>query len=154
MISMTTTGDRWRRLIIMMLLIWVSFPQTAVGSERLAVTSRIANIRGGPGTTYDIIWKTEAYYPILVLKRQGKWIRFQDYEGDKGWIHGSLVGDLPTVITTRPVCNIRSGPGTKHDILFTVESGVPFKVLEKKGSWLRVEHADGDQGWIHRSLVW
>ena len=154
MISITTLGGRWRRLIIMIMLIWVSFPQTAVGSERLAVTSRIANIRGGPGTTFDIIWKAETYYPIEVIERRGKWIRFKDFEGDKGWIHRSLVGDLPTVITTRPVCNIRSGPGTKHDKLFTVENGVPFKVLEKKGNWLRVEHADGDRGWIHRSLIW
>jgi len=154
MISMTTPGGRWLRPIIMMMLIWVNFPQYAVGSERLAVTSRIANIRGGPGTTYDIIWKAETYYPVLVLKRQGKWIRFQDYEGDKGWIHSSLVRDLPTVITTSPICNIRSGPGTKYDILFTVENGVPFKVLKKKGNWLHVEHADGDRGWIHRSLIW
>ncbi len=30
------------------------------------------------------------------------------------------------------------GP-TKSKIVFTVEKGVPFKVLEKKGSWLRIE---------------
>jgi SH3-like domain-containing protein len=31
---------------------------------------------------------------------------------------------------------------------------VPFKVLDRKGEWLHVEHADGDRGWIHSSLVW
>jgi len=154
MIKMNTYGGRWWRLIIMMVLICISIPQIAAGTERLAVSSRIANIRGGPGTTYDIIWKAETYYPILVLERKGKWIRFEDYEGEKGWIHSSLVDKLPTVITTSPICNIRSGPGTKHAVLFTVENGVPFKVLEKKGNWFHVEHADGDRGWIHRSLVW
>jgi len=35
-----------------------------------------------------------------------------------------------------------------------VEKGIPFKVLGHKDNWLHVEHADGDQGWIHASLVW
>ncbi|MGB5421183.1 MAG: SH3 domain-containing protein, partial [Desulfobacterales bacterium] len=28
------------------------------------------------------------------------------------------------------------------------------KVLEQKGNWIHILHADGDQGWIHDSLVW
>ena len=154
MIPMTTPGCRWYRLILMIVFFCVAGPLAAASAERLAVSSRIANIRNGPGTTFDIFWKAEMYYPILVLERKGKWIRFQDFEGDKGWIHSSLVRDMPTIITTSPICNIRSGPGTKHAVLFTVENGVPFKVLEKKGNWRHVEHADGDRGWIHRSLVW
>jgi SH3-like domain-containing protein len=31
---------------------------------------------------------------------------------------------------------------------------VPFKVLKKEGEWIRIVHADGDEGWIHRNLVW
>ncbi|MGD8470221.1 MAG: SH3 domain-containing protein, partial [Desulfobacteraceae bacterium] len=59
-----------------------------------------------------------------------------------------------TVITNNDACNIRSGPGTSHKILFTVEKGIPFKVLKRQGSWIHIEHADGDKGWIHKSLVW
>jgi SH3-like domain-containing protein len=36
----------------------------------------------------------------------------------------------------------------------TVEDGVPFRILRKKGRWIHIEHADGDRGWIHDSLVW
>jgi len=147
-------GGRWHRPVIMIILICFSGPQIVSGAERLSVSSRIANIRGGPGTTFDIIWKAETYFPILVLERQGKWIRFKDYEDDQGWIHSSLVGKLPTVITAAPVCNVRSGAGIKNKILFTIENGIPFKVIKTKGKWIHVEHADGDRGWIHRSLVW
>jgi SH3-like domain-containing protein len=35
-----------------------------------------------------------------------------------------------------------------------VDFGVPFRVLERKGEWLHVEHADGEKGWIHQSLIW
>ncbi|MGD8882880.1 MAG: SH3 domain-containing protein, partial [Desulfobacterales bacterium] len=36
----------------------------------------------------------------------------------------------------------------------TVEKGIPFKVLKRENNWIHIEHADGDKGWIHKSLVW
>jgi SH3-like domain-containing protein len=126
-------------------------------AQRLAVSASIANIRSGPGTKgYDILWKAEQYYPLEVIETKGKWHHFKDFEGDRGWVHKSLVKNIPTVITTKEKCNIRSGPGTgpANAILFEVERGVPFKVLKKEGKWLRIEHSDGDRGWIHASLLW
>lgn len=130
---------------------------TACYAERLSVSAPFANIRSGPGSGgYDILWKAEQYYPIEVIEKKGAWYHFQDFEGDKGWISKSLVGKEFTVITKNEKSNIRSGPGTggKYEILFTVEKGVPFKVLKQEGDWYNVQHADGDQGWIHKSLVW
>jgi SH3-like domain-containing protein len=123
-------------------------------AERLSVSSKIANIRSGPGTGHEILWKVENYYPILVLKRTGAWINFRDFEGDEGWIHRSLVQKNPTVITAKEKCNVRVGPGTNYDIVFTVEKGIPFLILDRKKSWIQIKHADGDRGWIHKSLVW
>ena len=113
-----------------------------------------ANIRPGPGTQQDWIWQVGKYYPIIVQEKKGNWYFFRDFEGDEGWIHKSLLNQDPTVITTKNKCNLRSGPGTKFEIKLTVGLGIPFKVLEKKGNWIHVEHADGDKGWIHKSLVW
>ena len=36
----------------------------------------------------------------------------------------------------------------------SVQDGIPFKVISRKGQWVHIEHADGDRGWIHKSLVW
>jgi SH3-like domain-containing protein len=123
-------------------------------AERLTVSAPVANIRSGPGTSHNVLWKVEQYFPILVIEKSGEWYRFQDFEGDKGWVHRSLVGKIPAVITRKDSSNIRAGPGTSHPILFAVEKGIPFKVLERKDSWIHIEHADGDKGWIHKSLVW
>ena len=121
---------------------------------RMAVTSPVANVRSGPGTKYDVVWKMERYHPIDVLRTQGPWVLFRDFEGDTGWVHESLLGKIETVITVKRNCNVRTGPGTKYDVAFTVGDAIPFKVLEDRGTWLHVEHADGDRGWIARSLVW
>ncbi len=123
-------------------------------AERLTVAVDVANIRGGPGTKYDILWKIGKYHPLNILKKSGSWYHFSDFEGDEGWIHRSLIQKIPAVITRNNKCNIRSGPGTGFKILFAVDKGIPFKILKRKGNWIRIEHSDGDKGWIHKSLVW
>ena len=140
------------RSVIVLLLIF-GFPATAL-AERLAVSAPVANIRSGPGTRHTVVWKVEQYFPLLVIDKSGEWYQFKDFEGDIGWVHKSLVSKIPAVITKNDQCNIRSGPGTNHDILFTVEKGIPFKVLKRQGSWIHIEHSDGDKGWIHKALVW
>ena len=133
-----------------LLLVWGS----AASAERLAVSVSIANIRSGPGRAYGILWAAEKYYPLDVFQKSGQWYHFRDFEGDEGWINKTLLGKFPSIITKTENCNIRSGPDTSFEILFEVEKGIPFKVLERKGSWIQIQHADGDQGWIHESLVW
>ena len=127
---------------------------TAAWAERLAVAVPIANIRSGPGAKYDLLWKVEKYHPLNIIKKNGQWYLFQDFEDDKGWIHSSLVKKIPAVISKKDNCNVRSGPGTGFDIVFTVEKGIPFKVLKRKGAWIHIQHSDGDKGWIHKQLVW
>ena len=126
----------------------------AASAERLAVSAPVANIRSGPGTNHNVLWKVEKYFPLRIIEKSGEWYHFEDFEGDKGWVHRSLVSKISAVITKNDACNIRSGPGTSHSILFSVEKGIPFKVLKRENSWIHIEHADGDKGWIHKSLVW
>ena len=126
----------------------------AASAERLAVSAPVANIRSGPGTNHNVLWKVEKYFPLQVIEKSGQWYHFKDFEGDRGWVHQSLVSKISAVITKNDTCNIRSGPATSNKIIFTVEKGIPFRVLKREGSWIYIEHADGDKGWIHKSLVW
>ena len=141
------------------LILWLTIALMLIGSglasaERLAVSVPTANIRSGPGTKYKVLWQIEKHHPLSVLKTSGSWCYFRDFEGDQGWIHKSLVNNIPSIITKKDKNNIRSGPGTTFKILFTVKKGVPFKIISKKDSWIHIQHADGDKGWIHQSLVW
>ena len=128
----------------------------AAGAERLAVSADVANVRSGPGTDNTKLWQVKRNTPLEVIGSQDDWYLFKDFEGTKGWIHGDLVDDFETVAIKdgKDLVNIRSGPGTDHDVILQAGEGVPFKVLEKEGDWLHVQHADGEKGWIHRALVW
>ena len=134
--------------------LFINLSNIAFALERLTVSVATANIRSGPGTNYDIVWEVRKYYPIKVIKRAGSWIRFVDFEGDEGWIKSTLVRKIPSVITIKEDVNIRSGPGTKYSVAFQAEKGVAFKIIRRKGNWIHVQHADGDRGWIYKSLVW
>ena len=123
-------------------------------AERLTMTKPVANIRSGPGTKHEILWKVGQYHPLVIVKKVGDWYYFRDFEDDNGWIHKSLVGKIPAVITKKNICNVRTGAGMNHKIAFVVDKGIPFKVLKRKGDWIHVVHSDGDKGWIHKSLVW
>jgi SH3-like domain-containing protein len=136
-------------MIVILLLLFSS----VVWAERWAVSVSVGNVRSRPGKNSDILWEVEKYHPLNVFKTSGQWYHFRDFEGDEGWIHKSLVRKIPSIITKKK-CNIRSGPGTGFSIVFTVEKGVPFKVIKRKGSWIYIQHADGDKGWIYKSLVW
>ena len=142
-----------RVITAILICVMISFASLA-HAERLAVSANVANVRSGPGTKYDVIWKIEKNHPIFVIHKADPWYQFKDFEGDKGWVHKSLVGKIETVITRGDISNIRSGPGTKYKVLFKVEKGIPFKVVKRKGHWIHIQHADGDEGWIHASLVW
>ena len=126
----------------------------ADAAERMAVSAEIANVRSEPSTESETLWQVEKYFPLLIVEKKGAWYHFKDFEGDQGWIHSSLVDKTPSIIIKVRRCNLRVGPGTDYDVAFTVDRGIPFKVLQTKGKWLEVQHADGDKGWVFRPLVW
>jgi SH3-like domain-containing protein len=143
------------RIVVWVCLAMLVVPAATAWAERMSVKADKANIRSGPGTSgYAVLWQVERFYPLEVLRKQGGWVNFRDFEGDEGWIFGQLLGREATVITRNPMVNIRSGPGTQHDIVFKAEKGVPFRVLDQQGDWLHIESRDGDKGYIHRKLVW
>ena len=143
-----------KRCLVLFGVLFIFYPNLVLAAERYAVTGEIANIRSGPGTKHEVLFQAEKYYPIILLEKKGNWYKIEDFEGDKGWIHKSLADKIQSVITIKPKCNVRSGPGINYQIAFICEKGVPFRVIERKGNWIHVRHADGYKGWMHKSLVW
>jgi len=56
-------------------------------------------------------------------------------------------------VVTRPVVGIRSGPGTRRELVSQQLWGRRLAVLEKRGDWLRCEAPDGMAGWVPESAL-
>jgi SH3-like domain-containing protein len=126
-------------------------------AERLAVIKDVANVRSGPGDSYEVLWQVEQNMPFEILDKDktGTWCYVKDYEGTIGWIKKNLLDKVDTVVAIpKTECNVRATPSLDGNIAFKAVKGVPFKVMERKGDWLRVQHTDGDEGWIFKSMVW
>ena len=87
---MNSARQKWVLGFLILFLLLGAYGQ-APAQDRRTVTSRIANIRSGPGTDHDVLWQVEKYHPIIILKTKGNWYQFKDFEGDKAWIHKTLV---------------------------------------------------------------
>lgn len=151
--------NRWKPQIgILAAALLGVFCATGVAlAERMAVIKDVANVRSGPGASYEVLWQVEKYTPFEILDKDktGEWLYIKDYEGTIGWVQKGLLSNIDTVVAIpKAECNVRATPGTDGDIAFKAVKGVPFKVMARKGEWLRVQHTDGDEGWIHKNLVW
>ncbi len=57
------------------------------------------------------------------------------------------------VMHTIKRANVRSGPGTSHSVITTLEPGVSLKALGREGNWYEVTLPDGRIGWIYGTLI-
>lgn len=49
---------------------------------------------------------------------------------------------------------MRSGPGTKYPVLWEYNrKGLPVEVVMEFDVWRKIRDQDGDQGWVHKSLI-
>ncbi len=49
--------------------------------------------------------------------------------------------------------NMRSGPGSRHAVQWSLSRGYPLQVVARRGEWLQVRDFERDTGWVHRSLT-
>lgn len=141
-------------VFLIIMAVMLVFPWSVFSAQRMSVSVDIANMRSGPGKEHSEMWQVEKYHPLIVVEKKDNWYKVKDFEGDMAWIYNSLLDNTSSVITIKNECNVRSKPGMDGQILFTVEKGIPFKVLQKEGSWIKIKHADNDIGWIYKTLVW
>ena len=50
--------------------------------------------------------------------------------------------------------NLRTGPGRQYPILWIYRRpGLPLLVVDEYGPWRKLRDRDGEEGWMHRSLL-
>ena len=60
----------------------------------------------------------------------------------------AAAGSAGTVVVKPASLNVRSGPGTKYSVLFSVRGGDRLTALEESEGWLRVRTTAGQEGWV------
>lgn len=155
---MTWTTPTRRRLSAASLCIAVlcasPLVQAQPAQQMVSVSGSTLNMRSGPGTNAPVLWELKRGYPLQVTQRKGNWLQVRDFEGDTGWVARSLTRKAPHHVVKVKVANIRSGPGTQHRLVGKADYGELMRTREKRADWVRVDRAEGPDGWIAKSLLW
>lgn len=142
-------------VLVLTLSFCLFFALSCQAAQLLTVAKDGINVRKGPKTEEPVVMELFEGWPLKVVSQQGDWYEIVDYEGDKGWVHSSLVRPNDTIIVNvKKSGNMRSAPDSKAAVVAEVERGVVLIKGEKKGPWIKVKHSQGTEGWIHDSIVW
>lgn len=128
-------------------------------AEALCTKTARANLRAGPGTHYSLVWEVYRYMPFEKVGKSlsGTWHAVRDVDGDVSWIHGSLVTDsYLCAVVKKSGTNVRTGPSTgyREAKWGPAKQYDSFRVLKRRGSWVRVKDEWGNTGWIYKNLLW
>ena len=139
----------------------------------------VLSLRSGPGFNYPVTGSVYQGLRVTAVGRNANstWLKVQLSDGQQGWIGAQYVqlsipvGNLPvmdgstTTGSTTPsansatiatgAANVRSGPGIGHGIVAVAGQGQTVTLLARNNinSWVKVQLADGTQGWINASLI-
>jgi hypothetical protein len=66
---------------------------------------------------------------------------------------GEVPFALPLRLQTSGRANVREGPGSGFNVLFTLEAGVPIVGYSYVEQWVRIKDDSGRTGWIYQTLI-
>lgn len=141
------------KLIISCLLTLIFFSSAL--AETMSVAFSGAEVRSSPtAMSSKVVFKASRFSPLTIKETGKEYLKISDYRGRTGYIHKSLLRTTPTVVVTGDQANVRSGPGTTHDVVFQLAKGEAARKLDHQDGWTHVEATNGKKGWIADFLVW
>lgn len=141
------------------------------------LTTANLNLRTGPGTKYKVILTIPKGKQVTATEKSGNWYKVSysyTSKGKKytktGWVSGSYLKKASssgssgsasgttkitkTVYQTTANLNMRTGPGTKYKVIFTIPKGKTVSATEKSGSWLKVSYTYTSKGKSYTKTGW
>lgn len=155
---------RYRVVLVlgMVLARWVD--PAAAGTTGLpiprfvSVKPETANVRVGPGLDYPVKWTfVRRGLPVEVIAESGNWRRIRDWDGEDGWMLGSLLSGRRTALVApwsgaKPV-PMRARPRSEARVAAVVEPNVLVGIERCDGEWCRVK-AQAVKGYIRQTRIW
>jgi N-acetylmuramoyl-L-alanine amidase len=146
----------------------------AYTSATALVTTGALNVRSGPGSNFNRVAVIYQGHVVTLLGRNSNasWAQIRTAAGQTGWVNvsfiqpGVAISTLPVTDSHTPApaasaivatgaLNVRSGPGVGYSIVAVVGHGDVVTLLGRNAtaSWVQVQRASGQTGWVNASLV-
>ncbi|MBS0535229.1 MAG: aspartyl-trna synthetase [Proteobacteria bacterium] len=124
----------------------------------VSVKARPANVRGGPGKGYRIVWTfVRRSLPVEVTAEYGHWRRIRDWDGKVGWINAALISGRRFGVVApwsgAGLEPLREDNSAKAAVIAYLQRKVLVKVENCDGKWCEVE-VKSRTGFVRQSRLW
>lgn len=156
-------------------LIYMAGPaEKANAAEKTVVGVDNLNVREGPNQTDKVVERVQHGDEFTVLEERYGWLKISLGESKTGWIAGQFAStkkgksvaankntdgssvnksDHQTVSLLQDGTNLRSGPGTNHNVIARGNKSDRYPTVEEKGDWVQIKLPDGSKAFVAGWLV-
>ena len=124
-----------------------------------------ANIRSGPGLSYDVLYKINAKdTPVEIIEEFENWRKVKDITGESGWVHKALINQKRSAFVKKASQNnnqlfipLLEEPKTGAQLLASIEIGSSVFIDECLQNYCLVEKEDSNNlhyGWVSKGNLW
>lgn len=144
------------------------------GKGKVVNISSSLRMRSGAGTNHSTIGYLYEGNTFDILGKSGDWYKIKA-NGKTGYVYGEYVevigsghnnnnsnntnnnntnvnNKMGQVKNVSSSLRVRSGAGTNHSVVGYLSNGDKFKILEKSGSWYKI-NGNGTIGYVHSDYV-
>ncbi len=146
-----------QKQILLLMLAGCLYAQNSV-----AAVLEFKNVGDNPVILYDApsvrgqkLFVAPRGMPVEVLISYGNWSKVRDAAGDLSWLESAQLVNRHSILVRSLNAKIYSAANDASDVVFSADKGVLLEFISPpSGGWLKVQHRDGETGYVRLSDVW
>ena len=117
------------------------------------VTASTLNVRSGPSTSYNVLFKLKKNDEVNILGNSNGWYKISSKSGKEGWVSGQYISlstssnqqsstNATKMIVNVDGLNMRSGPSTAFRVNKVLNKGTEVEVVSEKDGWTQIKYSN------------
>lgn len=120
----------------------------------VTLKSEEVNLRTGPGVRYPVRWVyRRQWLPVEIIDEFEHWRELRDQDGEKGWVHKSLLSSRKTGMIKPPVALLYARPSLDAPLVLRAQKNVILPIVQCTREWCQLQ-GESTRGWIIKSDLW
>jgi SH3-like domain-containing protein len=141
-----------RRLLLPLLLL--AAPVAGAGEFR-SIAENATPMYDAPSVKANKLFVASRFYPVEVIVQVDNWTKVRDVAGELAWVEKRNLSETRTAVVTAALADVREKAEDAAPLVFQARRGVALEIVELgAGPWVKVQHRDGQTGFVRANQVW
>ena len=141
-----------RRLLLPLLLFAAP---AAPAAEFRSIAENATTMYDAPSVKANKLFVASRFYPVEVIVQVDNWTKVRDVAGELAWVEKRNLSETRTAVVTAALADVREKAEDAAPLVFQARRGVALEIVELgAGPWVKVQHRDGQAGFVRANQVW